>query len=190
MPTALFPAPSSWRRGLQGIYSDSLFHYDERMLPIIQQGLELGRSFIQPAYWGKRGLDYLWMGIGAYIARYPQTRYLFGPVSISGTMPLAARDLLVAFYRLYFPTDLPLAKSRRPYPASLPEVLAQFTGDNYADDLRRLKHCWLISVPRFRRCTNSIRKCASRAACSLSISAAIRISITALMVWCWSICLA
>jgi len=128
------------RRGLEGIYSDSLFHYDERMLPIINQGLELGRSFIQPAYWGKRGLDYLWMGIGAYIAKYPETRYLFGPVSISGGMPLAARDLLVAFYRMYFPTELPLAKSRRPYPASLPEVLAQFTGDNYTEDLRRLKH--------------------------------------------------
>jgi hypothetical protein len=34
----------------------------------------------------------------------------------------------------------PLATSRRPYPASLPEVLAQFSGDNYSDNLRRLKH--------------------------------------------------
>ncbi|PNK65411.1 MULTISPECIES: lysophospholipid acyltransferase family protein [Pantoea] len=127
------------RRGLEGFYSHSLFHYDERMMPILQQSIELGRSFIQPAYWGKRGLDYLWLGIGAYLARYPQTRYLFGPVSISGGMPLAARDLLVAFYRLYFPTELPLATSRQPYPASLPDVLAQFSGGNYQADLRRLK---------------------------------------------------
>ncbi len=35
------------------------------------------------------------------------------------------------------------------------------------------------------RCISSTRKCASRAACSLSISAAIRISTTAWMVWCW-----
>ena len=89
--------------------------------------------------WGKRGLDYLWLGIGAYLARYPQTRYLFGPVSISGGLPLAARDLLVAFYRLYFPTELPLATSRQPYPASLPDVLAQFSGGDYQADLRRLK---------------------------------------------------
>ncbi|NIF21287.1 lysophospholipid acyltransferase family protein [Candidatus Pantoea multigeneris] len=127
------------RRGLEGFYSHSLFHYDERMMPILQHSIELGRSFIQPAYWGKRGLDYLWLGIGAYLAKYPQTRYLFGPVSISGGLPLAARDLLVAFYRLYFPTELPLATSRRPYPASLPEVLAQFSGDNYQEDLTRLK---------------------------------------------------
>lgn len=71
-------------KGLNGIYSQSLFHYGHQMDPILAQGVELGRSFIQPAYWGKRGLDYLWLGIGAYLAKYPQTRYLFGPVSISG----------------------------------------------------------------------------------------------------------
>ncbi|CCG85853.1 lysophospholipid acyltransferase family protein [Erwinia piriflorinigrans] len=126
-------------KGIDGIYSHSLFHYDRRMEPVLMQGIELGRSFIQPAYWGKRGLDYLWMGIGAYLAKYPQYRYLFGPVSISGGLPLAARDLLVAFYRLYFAPELPLAISRRPYPASLPDVLAQFSGNNYGEDLKRLK---------------------------------------------------
>ncbi|MEN5017847.1 GNAT family N-acyltransferase [Erwinia sp. Eh17-17] len=127
------------RKGFDGIYSHSLFHYDHQMNPVLMQGIELGRSFIQPAYWGKRGLDYLWMGIGAYLAKYPQYRYLFGPVSISGGLPLAARDLLVAFYRLYFAPELALATSRRPYPASLPDVLAQFSGDNYSEDLKRLK---------------------------------------------------
>ncbi|PEM38087.1 GNAT family N-acetyltransferase, partial [Bacillus wiedmannii] len=105
------------RKGLEGIYSNSLFHYDRDMAPILAQGIELGRSFIQPAYWGKRGLDYLWLGIGAYLAKYPQYRYLFGPVSISGGMPVTARDLLIAFYRLYFSPDSALAQSRQPYPA-------------------------------------------------------------------------
>jgi putative hemolysin len=81
----------------------------------------------------------LWLGIGAYLSKYPQYRYLFGPVSISGGMPLAARDLLIAFYRLYFSPDHAFAQSRRPYPASLPQVLAQFAGDNYQEDLVRLK---------------------------------------------------
>ncbi|HEI8864955.1 lysophospholipid acyltransferase family protein [Serratia sp. AKBS12] len=126
-------------KGLEGIYSNSLFHYDRDMAPILEQGIELGRSFIQPAYWGKRGLDYLWLGIGAYLAKYPQYRYLFGPVSISGGMPVAARDLLIAFYRLYFSSNSALAQSRQPYPASLPQVLAQFSGDDYQADLVRLK---------------------------------------------------
>ncbi|MEA9391947.1 GNAT family N-acyltransferase [Acerihabitans sp. TG2] len=127
------------QKGMEGIYSHSLFHYGHDMDDILNEGIELGRSFIQPAYWGKRGLDYLWLGIGAYLAKYPQYRYLFGPVSISGGLPLAVRDLLVAFYRLYFAPSSPLATSRRPYPASLPDVLAQFTGNNYAEDLLKLK---------------------------------------------------
>ena len=127
------------KRGIEGLYSYSLFHYDEQMAQVMQHGIELGRSFIQPRYWGRRGLDYLWSGIGAYLARYPQYRYLFGPVSISGGLPADARDLLVAFYRLWFPPTHPLAISRQPYPASLPDVLAQFEGKSYNDDLTRLK---------------------------------------------------
>ena len=131
MPTAL--------QGRDALYSHSLFHYGEDMDEILEHGIELGRSFIQPRYWGRRGLDYLWSGIGAYLARYPHYRYLFGPVSISGGLPPAARDLLVAFYRLWFPATHPLATSRRPYPASLPDVLAQFGGEDYVEDLTRLK---------------------------------------------------
>lgn len=127
------------RRGLDGLYSYSLFHYDDKMQDVLEHGIELGRSFIQPRYWGRRGLDYLWSGIGAYLARYPHYRYLFGPVSISGDLPPAARDLLVAFYRLWFPATHPLAASRQPYPASLPDVLAQFGGVDYVDDLTKLK---------------------------------------------------
>jgi len=123
----------------EALYSYSLFHYDDKMRDILEHGIELGRSFIQPRYWGRRGLDYLWSGIGAYLARYPHYRFLFGPVSISGGLPPAARDLLVAFYRLWFPATHPLAASRRPYPASLPEVLAQFGGEDYVEDLTRLK---------------------------------------------------
>lgn len=131
MPTAL--------QGRDALYSHSLFHYGDDMDEILEHGIELGRSFIQPRYWGRRGLDYLWSGIGAYLARYPHYRYLFGPVSISGGLPPAARDLLVAFYRLWFPATHPLATSRRPYPASLPDVLAQFGGEDYVEDLTRLK---------------------------------------------------
>ena len=49
----------------EGLYSYSLFHYDDKMQDILEHGIELGRSFIQPRYWGRRGLDYLWSGIGA-----------------------------------------------------------------------------------------------------------------------------
>lgn len=127
------------KQRVEDLYSHSLFHYDASMDGILQEGIELGRSFIQPRYWGRRGLDYLWFGIGAYLARYPQYRYLFGPVSISGGIPPAARDLLVAFYRQWFPATCQLAVSRRPYPTNLTEALGQFTGEDYNEDLTRLK---------------------------------------------------
>ncbi|MEI7377967.1 MULTISPECIES: lysophospholipid acyltransferase family protein [Dickeya] len=126
-------------KDINSLYSHSLFQYGDEMAPVLASGIELGRSFIQPKYWGKRGLDYLWLGIGAYLARYPEYRYLFGPVSLSGSLPPTARDLLIAFYRLHFAPSQMLARSRRPYPASLPDVLRQFEGDDYQQDLTRLK---------------------------------------------------
>ncbi|MDR2451046.1 MAG: lysophospholipid acyltransferase family protein, partial [Candidatus Accumulibacter sp.] len=125
--------------GAESLYSHHLFNYQREMDAILKNGIELGRSFIQPAYWGKRGLDYLWQGIGAYLARYPQYRYLFGAVSISSALPPSARDLLVSFYRLYFPPRHPIAVSRRPYPASPAQVPDHFSGMDYRDDLQRLK---------------------------------------------------
>lgn len=58
---------------------------------------------------------------------------------MSSTLPSTARDLLIAFYRLHFAPSQMLARSRRPYPASLPDVLRQFEGEDYQQDLTRLK---------------------------------------------------
>ncbi len=55
------------RRGLAGLYSASLFRYSDDAITRIAEGLELGRSFVVPDYWGSRSLDYLWQGIGAYL---------------------------------------------------------------------------------------------------------------------------
>ncbi|AWL12678.1 hypothetical protein HMF8227_02225 [Saliniradius amylolyticus] len=122
-----------------GLYSASLFHFGERMTPYLDQGLELGRSFVQPKYWGKRSLDYLWYGIGAFLKQNPNYRYLFGPVSISGAFPAGAKDLLVQFYQLYFGGDNDVAVSNQPY--SLPEELKDaFSGEDYKEDFKKLKH--------------------------------------------------
>ena len=88
--------------GVGGLYSASLFDYSDAMLPILEKSAELGRSFVQPKYWGKRSLDYLWYGIGSFLSQNPNIRYLFGPVSLSNDMPKAAKDLMVYFFSLYF----------------------------------------------------------------------------------------
>nr|WP_241093435.1 lysophospholipid acyltransferase family protein [Xanthomonas sp.] len=89
-------------RGLAGFYTASLFRYGEALLPRIAAGMELGRSFVAPDYWGSRSIDYLWQGIGAYLRRHPQVRYLFGAVSISAALPQQAREQIVAYYARYY----------------------------------------------------------------------------------------
>jgi putative hemolysin len=125
----------------KGLYSGSLFRLDEQECYFLKDGLELGRSFVQPRYWGRRSLDYLWYGIGAFLAKNLQYRYLFGPVSISNTLPLMARELLIYFYRLYFSGKSDIACSRNPFSFSHPlEILKrEFSGENYRADFMKLK---------------------------------------------------
>jgi len=103
------------RRGLDGLYSASLFRYSDDAIARIAEGMELGRSFVVPDYWGSRSLDYLWQGIGAYLQCRPGIRYLFGAVSISAALPLAAREQLVAYYQRYFGAEGGMAESNRPF---------------------------------------------------------------------------
>ncbi|MBV2129431.1 GNAT family N-acyltransferase [Arsukibacterium indicum] len=139
--------------GVSGLYTASLFRYNQTMQPYLEQGLELGRSFIQPRYWGKRSLDYLWYGIGAYLQHNPQIRYLFGAVSISASYPQTARDLLVYFYSLYFGADQVLLQANQPYLLSDEQrhhLQSQFSGTDYTADFTQLKHLLAnmgLSVP-------------------------------------------
>jgi putative hemolysin len=121
-----------------GLYSASLFDYQSPMEAIFREGLELGRSFVQPKYWGKRSLDYLWLGIGAFMTKYPRYRYCFGPVSISNALPANALALLVQFYGKYFPADKSFASPKLPYTASS-TPLYQFHGEDYTEEFKILK---------------------------------------------------
>ena len=101
--------------GIRGLYTASLFDYADDAIPRIAQGMELGRSFVAPAYWGGRSIDYLWQGIGAYLRNHPKLRYLFGAVSISAALPAAAREQIVAYYDNFHGVDDSEAVSRRPF---------------------------------------------------------------------------
>jgi len=124
------------------LYSSTLFRYNPSMTRFFEQGIELGRSFVQPRYWGKRSLDYLWFGIGAYLRQHPEVRYMFGPVSLSNTYPRRARDLLVWFYSHYFGDDEQLARAGSPYTLdadSRQNIAAMFNAEDYKADFAILK---------------------------------------------------
>jgi hypothetical protein len=89
-------------RGVHGLYSASLFEFAPSALPLLSRSVELGRSFVPPAYQGSRSLDLLWQGIGAYLGTRPEVTHLFGPVSLSATLPLEAREWIVHFHAHYF----------------------------------------------------------------------------------------
>jgi putative hemolysin len=125
-------------KGLAGLYTHGLFDYDPRLLPQIERGMELGRSFVAPKYWGSRSLDYLWYGIGAYLRQHPEIRWLFGPVSISAELPAQARDQLVAYYRRYYGEPAPLVRSRNPFRFAGAEP--QFGPLDAEQSFRLLKH--------------------------------------------------
>lgn len=131
------------QHGLSGLYTASLFQFGESMQPYLATGLELGRSFVQPKYWGRHSLDYLWHGIGAYLKQHSHIRYLFGVVSLSNSYPSVARDSIVYFYSLYFkPGTTAAAIPRYPYqlsPHQLDTLQQYFCGEDYVADFTRLK---------------------------------------------------
>lgn len=127
---------------VEGLYTTTLFEFDDRFSAYLEKGIELGRSFVQPKYWNSRALDYLWQGIGAYVQSRPQIRYLFGAVSLSDTFNEQAKGMMIYFYQTYFgAVDTPV-KHKVPYvfPREVESHCQEvFDGDDYKGDFRVLK---------------------------------------------------
>lgn len=103
--------------GRDGLYTSTLFRYGDDLLKELGPALELGRSFVQPAYQKSYSpLLLLWKGIGEYVVRFPQYRRLFGPVSISDEYSSTSQRLMAAFLRQHaYDARLgPLVKPRTP----------------------------------------------------------------------------
>lgn len=128
--------------GTKGFYTTKLFDFDNKFDSYISQGIELGRSFVQPKYWNSRALDYLWQGIGAFIKTQPQIRYLFGAVSLSDTFSNEAKGMMIEFYSHYYGTNDALVTHKYPYKISLEtkkRCKSIFVYNDYKKDLQTLK---------------------------------------------------
>jgi putative hemolysin len=85
-------------RGVAGLYTRTLFRYDDRLLNRLPPALELGRSFVRREYQKSySALLLLWRGIGQFVVRHPHYRILFGPVSVTARYSDHSRQLLMAF---------------------------------------------------------------------------------------------
>lgn len=110
------------QRGIAGLYTSTLFRYDESLFQKLGPALELGRSFIRPEYQRQYApLLLLWKGIARLIATRPQTPILFGAVSISNDYSKASREMIYRFFQSRIQDDslAGLIEPRRPFRASL-----------------------------------------------------------------------
>jgi len=123
------------------IYTQSLFDFEDAMAPYFSHCLELGRSFVQPKYWGKRSLDYLWQGIGAFIKQRPQYRYLLGPLTVPNNLPDLARKALIYVFNKHFNGGVLLARAKHPFHL-LDDMnfASQFDGEDFDTDMKQLKY--------------------------------------------------
>src|SRR5579862_1935003 len=85
--------------GITGLYTSTLFRYDDRLFQKLGPALELGRSFVRPEYQRQYApLLLLWKGIARLVATRPEIPVLFGAVSISNDYTQASREMIYRFF--------------------------------------------------------------------------------------------
>jgi putative hemolysin len=84
--------------GKRGFYLQTLFRIDDTFKPVLEESIELGRSFVIKEYQRKpMPLFLLWKGILYFLLKNPEYRYLIGPVSISNNYSKVSKDLIIKF---------------------------------------------------------------------------------------------
>ncbi|MHA7111145.1 GNAT family N-acetyltransferase [Sunxiuqinia elliptica] len=125
-----------------------LFHFSEDFKKnYLPYTLELGRSFVQPAYQSSKAgakalfaLDNLWDGLGALIVDHPEMKYFFGKVTMYSHFHTDARNLIQYFFLKYFRDQENLVSPKKPMELNMDtEALAKiFDGGSYKEDYKIL----------------------------------------------------
>ena len=105
-------------RGIEGLYTSTLFRYDEEIFRKLGPALELGRSFVRPEYQRQYApLLLLWKGIARLVAMRPEIPVLFGAVSISNDYSEASREMIYRFFEARMQSDelAGMIEPRRPF---------------------------------------------------------------------------
>lgn len=144
-------------KGKEKIYNSEQFILNDEFDTILSKSVEMGRSFVQMRYWGSSALDYLWQGIGAFLSKYKQYKYLFGAVSISDTYPTDAKNMLIYYHKKWFSDKRNLVTAKNPYfldDKSIDKIKPIFDGNEPKDDFMNLKRAirqYGMSVPTLLR---------------------------------------
>ena len=89
--------------GVNGFYINTLFNLKAGFYPVLEESLELGRSFIIKEYQRKPfSLFLLWKGILYFLLKNTEYRYLIGPASISNDFSKFSQSLIIDFFKENF----------------------------------------------------------------------------------------
>ena len=102
--------------------TNKLFDFNKKFSnEIFPYTIELGRSFVQPAYQPSSGnrksifsLDNLWDGLGALVVKYPNVKYFFGKVTMYLDFNKKGRDFILGFINQFFPNKENWIKAKKP----------------------------------------------------------------------------
>lgn len=106
------------QHGIEGLYTSTLFRYNEKVFEKLGPALELGRSFVRPEYQRQYApLLLLWKGIARLVTTRPDIPILFGAVSISNDYNGASREMIYQFFESRMQEDelAGLIEPRRPF---------------------------------------------------------------------------
>ena len=115
-------------------------------LPI---SIELGRSFVQPAYQptvnfkkGMYALDNLWDGLGAIVIDNPDVKFFFGKMTMYPHYNKTARDIILYFLEKFFPDHEKLMTPKDPVQFETEEsyIESLFTGTTFEENYKILVH--------------------------------------------------
>lgn len=128
--------------------TSKLFHFSEKFnTEYLPYTIELGRSFVQPAYQSSRAgakalfaLDNLWDGLGALTVDHPEIKFFFGKVTMYSHFHNEARNLIQYFMKKYFRDQEQLVFPKDPVEFVFDEEAMEqiFTGENYREDYKLL----------------------------------------------------
>ncbi len=135
-------------KGVPQIATAELFRFSNRFLKdFFPFTIELGRSFVQPAYQPSRdnrksiySLDNLWDGLGGLVVEHPRLKYFVGKVTMYKHFDQYARDLILYFLHRFFPDNDELIRPYEPLQIHTPyeELEKVFTGNDFEENYKTL----------------------------------------------------
>jgi hypothetical protein len=130
--------------------TEKLFYFSDKFRQeYIPDLIELGRSFVQPAYQstsrhgkgkGLYALDNLWDGLGTLVIDYPSKEFFFGKVTMYPNYNQRARNLILYFLEKHFSDNEQLVTPKIPLETNMDraEMKTIFTGRTYMEDYKIL----------------------------------------------------